>query len=103
MFYYTPGSKERVGLGPLVIGLVRAVAELQFGIMSLVIQQHKTSEDGTIEFTMEWEDDSTLKRKIIALIGWLMEFIGEDDSEDTIELAKYDIGLNPTAFARVQF
>lgn len=58
-FYYTPGAKERVGLGPLVMGLVRAVAELQFGIMNLTMNQGKTQDDGTIEFLLEWEDDST--------------------------------------------
>ncbi len=64
VFFYTPGSKERVGLGPLVIGLIRAVAELQFGITSLSIQQLKTLEDGTIEFSMEWDDDSAFRAPI---------------------------------------
>lgn len=58
IFYYTPGAKERVGLGPLVVGLIKAVADLQFGIVSLNITQQKTQDDGTIEFLIEWDDDS---------------------------------------------
>lgn len=58
-FFYTPGTKERVGLDALLVGLLRAVAELKFSIPTMNIVFVKRTDDGTSEFLVTWEEDST--------------------------------------------
>jgi hypothetical protein len=58
VFTYTPGTKERLGLGPLLVGLLRAVAEVQFNISLLTVTLLKQHEDGASEYLLAWEDES---------------------------------------------
>lgn len=83
IFFYTPGTKERVGLAPLVVGLLKGMASLYFGITTVNVQLVKTLEDGTCEFSLSWDDDS------------------EDNSDDTVnEPDKYTYGFPPSALAQ---
>lgn len=59
IFFYAPGKKERLGLAPLLVGLLRGVAEIQFGIAVLNITQLKLHDDGTYEYLVTWDDDSS--------------------------------------------